>query len=109
MNSLGLGLPSSGAEGTLSLRLPPQSCLGAHGKGQMRGHGGRDKHYMETAGGSLFFKLSWARHAGGESLEGLEQGGWRVGDTGIVQEAPKGRHRQTWSGGWGRVLPPCKL
>ena len=73
MNSLGFGFTNWKAEGkSFLLLLPPQRRPGAQRKEQMYGRCGREKHYMEIAGGSAFFNVLRARRAGGERWEGLE-------------------------------------
>ena len=74
MYSLGFRFTNWKAEGkSFLLLLPPQRCPGAQREEQMYGWCGREKHYVEIAGGSALFNLLRARHAGGERWEGLEQ------------------------------------
>ena len=74
MNSLGFRFTNWKAEGkSFLLLLPPQRCPGAQREEQTCRRCVREKHYVEVAGGSAFFNLLRARHAGGERQEGLEQ------------------------------------
>lgn len=74
MNSR-LGFSNSKVEGNkLSPATAPTALPRSLKQEQMEAQCGREKHYMEIAGGILFFNLLWARQTRGESWAGLEQG-----------------------------------
>lgn len=74
MNSC-LGFSNSKAEGNkLSPATVPTALPRSLKQEQMEAQCSRKKHYMERAGGVLFFNLLWVRQTRGESWAGLEQG-----------------------------------